>query len=296
MSQNHSSRTRLPKGVSALPRIRGGRGFRASIRKGKGVEVHLGLYATPWLAAFAFGLAARALGRDAPSVEVPRAEEPSADQVREITDRVRRRLGLDKIRRPTPEVPPAPDELLTLFEVTVVGFWRDQAGADGTGHPGAGVDAAAGRLIDSARLLFWSRSAGHPEPLDAMIRLLARRLDGAFHRAELTREVLDDDGDDEWRVARWLVHPDALSGGRIAGFREEVRSRYADLFDGTPSSAAGWAEVLEVSPPFDPEQVRAAYRARSHSAHPDTGGTDAEFVRLNEAYEEARAYFAARWR
>lgn len=296
MSQSRSSRPRLPKGVSALPRARGGRGFRASIRKGKGVEVHLGLYETPWLAAFAFGVAARALGRNAPPVEIPGAEEPDADRVRAITARVRRRLGLDRDRQPGPEIAPATDDLLALFEVTVVGFWRGQAGSDSGGHPGAGVDAAAGRLEEAAGLLFWSRSSGHPAPLDAMTRLLARRLDEAFRSRDLTREVLDDDGDDPRRVARWLVHPDAVPGGRVRGFREEVRFLYADLFGG-PGAAdpgAGWAEVLGVSPPFDPEQIRAAYRAKSLDAHPDAGGTDAEFVRLREAYEAARAYFGGR--
>lgn len=295
MSQSHSSRPRLPKGVSALPRTRGGRGFRASIRKGKGVEVHLGLYETPWLAAFAFGVAARALGRNAPPVETPRAEQPDADRVRAITARVRRRLGLDPPARPGHETAPATDDLLALFEVTVVGFWRGQAGSDSGGHPGAGVDAAAGRLAEAAGLLFWSRSSGHPTPLDAMTRLLARRLDESFRTRDLTREVLDDDGDDASRVARWLVHPDALPGGRVRGFREEVRYLYADLFEGAAAPAAGWAEVLGVSPPFDPEQIRAAYRAKSLDAHPDAGGTDAGFVRLREAYEAARAFLAARW-
>ncbi|MCA1686640.1 MAG: DnaJ domain-containing protein, partial [Planctomycetia bacterium] len=71
-------------------------------------------------------------------------------------------------------------------------------------------------------------------------------------------------------------------------------SLYRDLFEDPDRAPEGWASVLGVSPPFDPQQVRAAYRARSRAAHPDAGGTDAEFVRLREAYEEALAYFAGR--
>ena len=129
-----------------------------------------------------------------------------------------------------------------------------------------------------------------------MTRLLARRLDSAFRRPDLTREVLDDDGDDLWRVARWLVLPDSDAGGRTRGFRDEVRRPLPRPTRGTAGSAShsGWADVLGVSPPFDPEQVRPAYRARSRAAHPDAGGTDARFVRLNEAYEDAKAYFADR--
>ena len=159
------------------------------------------------------------------------------------------------------------------------------------------MDAAAGRLVEAAGLLFWSRSAGHPSPLDAMTALLARRLDSAFRRAELTREVLDDDGDEPRRVARWLVLPDTPPPGARPGFprggpglvRRSVRGPGRYVREGF-----GWADVLGVSPPFDPDQVRAAYRARSRSAHPDAGGTDAQFVRLNEAYEERGAYFADR--
>ncbi len=127
-----------------------------------------------------------------------------------------------------------------------------------------------------------------------MTRLLSRRLDDAFGRADLTREILDDDGDDPWRVARWLVHPDALPGGRLRGFREEIYFFYADFFEESTDYTPAWAEVLGVAPPFDPEQIRAAYRARSLSAHPDAGGSDAEFVRLRHAFEEARAYLASR--
>lgn len=290
MSQNQAGGQRLPKGVTALPRARNGRRFLARIRR-KGVEVHLGLYESAGLAGFAFNVAAEAMGRGSrPPNEIPRAEAPDAEGVRRITATVRRRLGLDPPGRSPEEVAPDPEALLTLFEVTIVGFWREQ-GAES--DPGSGLDAAARRLAESARLVFWSPSAGHPTAPEAIARLVARRLNQAFRRADLTRAILDDDGDDDWRVARWLVLPDAYPAAR--GFREEVRFLYPELFEGNPGAGPGpgvpaWAAVLGVAPPFSTDRVREAYRARSKSAHPDAGGTHVEFVRLRAAFEEGREH------
>ena len=279
---------RLPRGVTALPRPRGDRSYRATIRRGKGVEVHLGVYETPWLAAFAYGVAAKAIGREGGGhVEIPQAEQPSAEEVRAITEKVHRRLGLESAPVRREEVEPDADAMMTLFEVTIVGFWRGQAASDAWDEPGAGIDAAAGRLVEAAGLLFWRARPGDPMPLEAMSRLLGRRLDATFRRADLTREVLDDDGDDAWRVARWLAYPDAPPGGRGRGFREEVRYLYGDVFD-EDDEGAGWADILGLAPPYTLERIRAAYRARSREAHPDAGGSDAAFVRLRAAYEEAK--------
>jgi hypothetical protein len=202
-----------------------------------------------------------------------------------------RRLGLEPPRRNRADAdPPDPEGLLTLFEIAVVGFWRNQAAQ---GDARSGVDAAARRLAESARLVFWSPEAGHPDPSEAMAHLLARRLDAAFRRADLTRDILDDDGDEDWRVARWLVLPDVFPAGR--GFRDEVRHLYPEAFGGEAEGAAAtgvphWATVLGVSPPFSGDAVRDAYRARSKAVHPDAGGSHAEFVRLRAAFEEAREH------
>ena len=290
MSEDHSTARRLPKGVSPLPLSRGGRRFLAKIRH-KGVEVHLGIYESAGLAGFAFNVAFEAIGRGSrPPNEIPRSEQPDAEGVWRITGRVRRRLGLDPPPRRVEEIPPDPEALLALFEVTVVGFWRDQAGRS---DEVSGLDAASRRLAESARLVFWSPSIGHPSPSDAIARLVARRLELAFRRADLTRAILDDDGEDDWRVARWLVLPDVFPIGR--GFRDEVRFLYRELFEGESVLSGGpgvphWAAVLGVEPPFSVAKVRDAYRARSKSAHPDAGGSHVEFVRLQAAYEEALDY------
>jgi len=48
-----------------------------------------------------------------------------------------------------------------------------------------------------------------------------------------------------------------------------------------------WWEVLEVPKDATPEQVRAAYKAKSRVCHPDKGGTADDFTRLQNAYEGA---------
>lgn len=44
-------------------------------------------------------------------------------------------------------------------------------------------------------------------------------------------------------------------------------------------------EVLDVSPDAPPEVVKAAYKARAKTAHPDNGGSDEEFKRVEQAKE-----------
>ena len=292
MARSRSAEDRLPRGVTELPRPRGGRSFRATIRH-KGNEVHLGLYETPWLAAFAFNVASEAIGRGArPPNDLPLKGGPGPEEVRSIAIRVRRRLGLDRGLIDTGFGPPSLEAILTFFEVTVVGFWRVQSAIDVGDAPGRSLDAAAGRIVEAAGLLFWDRGREGISPEDAMTDLLARRIDSEFRRKDLSREILDDDGDDPWRVARWLAFPDQSPGGR--GFREEIRHLYAEMFLDADDAPSGWAEVLGLTPPFDMEDVRNAYRVRSKRSHPDAGGSHGEFVRLNAAYESARAFFRAR--
>ncbi len=131
MGQDQATGGRLPKGVTLLPRERGGRRFAAKIRH-KGVEVHLGIYESAALAGFAFNVASEAIGRGSrPPNPVPEADQPDAGRVWEITARVRSRLGVDKAPKRTEGPAPDADSVLTLFEVVVVGFWRDQAGPVG---------------------------------------------------------------------------------------------------------------------------------------------------------------------
>ena len=48
--------------------------------------------------------------------------------------------------------------------------------------------------------------------------------------------------------------------------------------------------VLGLLPPYELEDIKAAYRAKAKVAHPDHGGDPAEFMRLKEAYDQAMEY------
>src|SRR4051794_21149985 len=265
----HDTKPPRLRGVAELPESHGAHRYRVRISQGQGRQVNLGLYPDRWLAAFAYNVAAEALHGDGrPRNAIPESEQPDADQVRAIVGRVRRRLGLDAPHPTPPDRPPVADHLALVFEITVVGYWREQAAVHDT-HPVLDLEIAARRLLEAAEALFWCHSAGHPTPLEVMTRLLARRLDQAFRRSDLTREVLDDDADDPLEVARWLVYPDERPGG---GFRRAIARLYSDLLGpdaADPSSFLDWAAVLGIAPPFSSVQVRSAYRTLSKDAHPD---------------------------
>lgn len=48
--------------------------------------------------------------------------------------------------------------------------------------------------------------------------------------------------------------------------------------------------VLGLMPPYSPDDVKQAYKAKAKSAHPDAGGDPTEFMRLREAYDRAQEY------
>lgn len=47
---------------------------------------------------------------------------------------------------------------------------------------------------------------------------------------------------------------------------------------------------LGLLPPYSSEDVHKAYKAKALAAHPDRGGSQADFLRLQEAYEQAQEY------
>jgi len=289
------------KGVTELPNCHGLSRFRAAVGVGqatgkrKGNQTNLGLYPTQWMAAFAYNVAIEAMrGELRRRNEIPREYQPDADQVRWITARVRARLGLGPLAEAV-ERPPSASQLLTLLEVTIVGFWRGQVVA----HSAAlrdELDLAAARLVEAARLLLSGRERAGLSLRDAFATILGRRVDQAFRRSDVTRQLLADVEDDVQEMARWLVFPDQLPGGD--GFLETLTRVYLPRdHEGENGSTPGghaWAAVLGVAPPFSRDQVRAAFRARSKEFHPDVGGDPGAFIRLLSAYEQAQHYCETR--
>jgi hypothetical protein len=53
--------------------------------------------------------------------------------------------------------------------------------------------------------------------------------------------------------------------------------------------------VLGLLPPYELEDVKAAFREKVLVAHPDRGGDPAAFIRLKEAYDQAVDYATFRW-
>lgn len=47
-----------------------------------------------------------------------------------------------------------------------------------------------------------------------------------------------------------------------------------------------WHDVLGVSPDAPKSVIKASFKAWARSAHPDSGGSDTEFLRLKKAYDE----------
>lgn len=57
------------------------------------------------------------------------------------------------------------------------------------------------------------------------------------------------------------------------------------------TGGGAWWQILAVSPDADQEQIKAAYRQRAQSEHPDKGGTHERWTLIQEAYDQAMARF-----
>ena len=77
------------------------------------------------------------------------------------------------------------------------------------------------------------------------------------------------------------VGPGGLGGAGAAG---------ADRLEGRTDVADAAFDVLGLSPGADEAAVRRAYRRRVKEVHPDHGGDEEEFRRVQEAYDTARRY------
>jgi hypothetical protein len=57
------------------------------------------------------------------------------------------------------------------------------------------------------------------------------------------------------------------------------------------SRLPGWCARLGLTLPCGIEEVKSAYRRLAKTAHPDAGGTAADFVAIERAYRDALAYW-----
>jgi hypothetical protein len=70
--------------------------------------------------------------------------------------------------------------------------------------------------------------------------------------------------------------------------------KHAEISEAAKQELSGerpsFMAALGLLPPYELEDVKAAYRAKSLLTHPDRGGDPAEFMRLKEAYDHAVQY------
>ncbi len=82
----------------------------------------------------------------------------------------------------------------------------------------------------------------------------------------------------------------ALRGLERWGAKEMVNAAFQG-FTALPAQAGAgseqWWEILEMAEPvIDAEYIKRSYREVSRKVHPDNGGSDEQFIRVKNAYEE----------
>lgn len=96
---------------------------------------------------------------------------------------------------------------------------------------------------------------------------------------------------------RWTRVEDNLwaIGKHIEAIRGQERWGVGTLdqaflgYDALPAPSTNWWDVLGVERDAGLETIQAAYRVLAHKTHPDTGGSQEEFIRVQSAYEAARS-------
>ncbi|HWR66086.1 MAG TPA: DnaJ domain-containing protein [Bellilinea sp.] len=96
---------------------------------------------------------------------------------------------------------------------------------------------------------------------------------------------------DKWRLIEdnlWAIgkHIEALRGQDRwgVGTMEQAFMGYEAL----PAAASTWWETLGVERTASAEEIQAAYRQKVKIAHPDAGGNQNDFIRIQNAWEQAR--------
>lgn len=87
--------------------------------------------------------------------------------------------------------------------------------------------------------------------------------------------------DNMWAIAK---HVDALRGQQRwgVGSIDQAFAGYTAL----PSPSASWWDVLGVSAFASTDEIKAAYRAKAKTTHPDVGGKSDDFQRVQAAWDQ----------
>ncbi|PKL76514.1 MAG: hypothetical protein CVV27_09875 [Candidatus Melainabacteria bacterium HGW-Melainabacteria-1] len=140
---------------------------------------------------------------------------------------------------------------------------------------------------------------------EALALLLARRYEGAELARQLGRLVEahavegmipgTEFGDTAWmslaqrrryqaEIQRLLNMPPAAREDYLSS--QESWKGPLGLFYDTPETRQAF-QMLGIEPPGSPDQIRQAYRIKARSMHPDLGGANEAFIRLQRAYRTA---------
>lgn len=95
-------------------------------------------------------------------------------------------------------------------------------------------------------------------------------------------------GRQQWGSARaYRYHQQEYWKQRAQRKRTEQRRKPAHQTVKKPKTLTEALKILNLRPPVTRTEIKRAYRAQAQLAHPDHGGSHAEMVRLNAAYELA---------
>lgn len=119
------------------------------------------------------------------------------------------------------------------------------------------------------------------EPADPGVAVYWRKRDGS-DRKVMAIDIYDRAADNLAAIAATLDALRAIErhGGAVIGERAFTG------FDALPPPATCW-QVLGLGAGASDEAIKAAYRHKARSAHPDAGGSHDEMSRLNAALDEA---------
>lgn len=96
---------------------------------------------------------------------------------------------------------------------------------------------------------------------------------------------------DRWESVRENIRAIGLTVAALRGLDRWGAKKMVDAafkgFAALPPPRKHWSEILGISADSAPAVIKAVYKAKALAAHPDQGGSTAEFQELKEAYEEA---------